>query len=106
MWPGKAEPTQCLISDLRQTPEMAEEAREHLSPHSFHIFHSKNLGARFTQQINFIADLEDLVPNFYGEIGANISAWQRRAPKLKDDRSSAEDVTTKAISEDAQDYDS
>lgn len=105
MWPGKAEPTQYLISDLRATPEIAEEAREHLAPHSFHVFQSKNLGGRFTQQVNFITDLESIVPTFYGEVGSNISAWQRRAPKIKEDRLSADEVSMKAISEDAQDYD-
>jgi hypothetical protein len=105
LWPGKAEPTQNLVSDLRNNPELAEAEKGHLAPHSFHIFRSKMLGARFTQQTNFIVDLETLVPSFYGEIGANLSAWQRRAPKIKEDRLSANDVTTKGMSEDAQDYD-
>lgn len=104
-WPGKAEATQYLVSDLKENPELAEAEKSHLSPHSFHIFRSKRLGGRFTQQTNFIVDLEVLVPSFYGEIGANLSAWQRRAPKIKEDRSSAEDVSTKGISEDAQDFD-
>jgi hypothetical protein len=105
MWPGKVEPTQHLVSDLKETPELAEAERGHLAPHSFHIFRSKGLGPRFTQQTNFIVDLETFVPSFYGEIGANLSAWQRRAPKIKDDRSLASDVTTKSLSEDAQEYD-
>ncbi|MFY0690754.1 MAG: hypothetical protein JXR14_02390 [Paracoccaceae bacterium] len=105
MWPGKAEPTQHLISDLREDPSIAEYERGHLSPHSFHLFRSKRFGARFTQLGNFITDLEEMVPAFYGEVGANLSAWQKRAPRIKEDRSSAEDVSTKAISEDAQDYD-
>ncbi len=104
LWPGKADPTQYLVSDLRETPELAETERGHLSPHSFFLFRSKVLGARFAQQMNFIVDLESLVPSFYGEIGAGLSAWQRRAPKIKEDRSSAVDVSTKAISEDAQEY--
>jgi hypothetical protein len=105
MWPGKVEPTQHLVSDLKETPELAEAERGHLAPHSFHIFRSKGLGPRFTQQTNFIVDLETFVLSFYGKIGANLSAWQRRAPKIKDDRSLASDVTTKSLSEDAQEYD-
>ena len=105
LWPGKSEPTQHLVSDLKENPELAENERGHLSPHSFYIFRSKRLGGRFTQQTNFIVDIETLVPSFYGEIGANLSAWQRRAPKIKEDRSTADDVTTRGISEDAQEYD-
>jgi len=104
MWPGKAEPTQHLVSDLRENPDIAAVGKTHISPHSFHIFRSKRLGARFTQQTNFITDLEALVPSFYGDIGSNLTAWQKSAPKIKEDRSSAEDVSTEAISEDAQDY--
>lgn len=105
LWPGKAEPTQHLVADLRKKPDLAAEAKNHLSPHSFHVFRSKRLGARFTQQSNFIVDLEELVPTFYGDVGSNLTAWQKHAPKIKEDRSSAEDVSTTAISEDAQDYD-
>ena len=105
MWPGKAEPTQYLVSELKERPELAEAEKSHLSPHSFHIFCSKRLGARFTQQTNFIVDIEAIIPKFYGEVGAELAAWQKRAPKIKEDRASAEDVSTKGISEDAQEYD-
>lgn len=105
MWPGKAEPTQHLVSELKERPELAEAERSHLSPHSFHIFCSKRLGARFTQQTNFIVDIEAIIPKFYGEVGAELAAWQKRAPKIKEDRASAEDVSTRGISEDAQEFD-
>lgn len=104
MWPGKAEPSQHLIAELRENPDIMTEGKSHLTPHSFHVFRSKRLGARFTQQTNFIIDLEELVPAFYGDIGANLTSWQKRAPKIREDRSSADDVSTEAISEDAQDY--
>lgn len=103
-WPGKNEPTQFLVSELRGDPDKPSEGKEHLAPHSFHVFHSKRLGGRFTQQANFIADLEEIVPAFYREVGSNLVAWKKSAPKIRGDRSSAEDVSTDAIAEDAQDY--
>ncbi len=105
LWPGKSEPTQYLVTDLREDPDIANAHRDHLSPRSFHIFRSKRLGARFTQQTNFIVDLEALIPAFYGQIGANLTAWKKQAPKISKDRSSAEDVSTDAISEEAMEYD-
>jgi hypothetical protein len=105
MWPGKSEPTQHLVSDLKANPDVAAEGKEQLSPHSFFVFRSKQMGARFAQQVNFIIDLEEAVPAYYRDVGANLSAWQKRAPRIKEDRSTAEDVTTEAISEDAQNYD-
>lgn len=103
-WPGKAEPTQHLVSELRENPDLASEMRSHLTPHSFHIYRSKRFGARFTQQVNFIVDLEVLIPSFYREVGSVLNAWQRPAPKIKKDRASAEDVTTEALSDDAKDF--
>lgn len=105
MWPGKSEPTQHLVSDLKANPDVAAEGKDQLSPHSFFVFRSKQMGARFAQQVNFIIDLEEAVPTYYRDVGANLSAWQKRAPRIKEDRSTAEDVTTEAISEDAQNYD-
>ncbi len=105
MWPGKSEPTQHLVSDLKANPDVAAEGKDQLSPHSFFVFRSKQMGARFAQQVNFIIDLEEAVPAYYRDVGANLSAWQKRAPRIKEDRATAEDVTTEAISEDAQNYD-
>lgn len=104
MWPGKAEPTQHPVSDLRDNPDLASESKEHLSPHSFQVFHSVRLGARFTQQSNFIADLEEIIPAFYRDVGSRLIAWQKAAPKIKKDKSTADDVSTEAIAEDAREY--
>jgi hypothetical protein len=104
LWPGKAEPSTCLISDLRENPDAISEGKEHLSPHSFHVFRSKRLGARFTQQSNFISDLEEIVPSFYHDVGAGLAAWKKKAPRIKEDRLSADDVTPEAIADDARDF--
>ena len=105
LWPGKNEPTQHTLAELRQNVELAGEGKEHLAPHSFHLFTSKRLGGRFTQQVNFIVDLEQCVPDFYRDFGSSLVAWKKAAPKIKDDRPTARDVTTEALAEEAQDYD-
>lgn len=104
LWPGKSEPTQHLVSGLKADPDLAAEGKDALSPHSFFLFRSKHLGSQFAQQVNFIVDLEELVPAYYRDVGAHLSAWQKKAPRIKEDRATAEDVTTDAISEDAQNY--
>lgn len=83
LWPGKSEPTQHLVSELRETPEICDEGKQHLVAHGFHVFISRRLGGRFTQQLNFIADLETIVPDFYGRVGADLKAWQRPAPRIR-----------------------
>ena len=44
------------------------------------------------------------MPAFYRSVGSDLTAWMRPAPKIRDDRVSADDVTTEAISEDAEDF--
>ena len=85
IWPGTSTPTQHLVSDLRNNIEIVNECKEHLVTTSLHLFESKNLGGRFSQQSNFIADLEQIVPAFYGAYGANLAVWKKPAPKLKSD---------------------
>lgn len=100
-WPGTSEPTQFPLLQLLQDPGVINEGKERLATHSFHIFLSKRTGARFTQQTNFIVDLETYVPDFYDRIGSKLSAWKKPAPKIKPDRPLADDVTPKAISEES-----
>lgn len=104
LWPGTSEPTQYPVSDLRENPDLASSGKEHLAPHGFHIFLSEQLGGKFTQQINFISELERIVPKFYGETGANLAAWVRKAPQIKSERSSGQDVSPSGLAEDAEDF--
>ncbi|MEM9843424.1 MAG: hypothetical protein AAF965_01375 [Pseudomonadota bacterium] len=104
LWPGTSEPTQYPLADLRVNPDLAAEGKEHLVAHGFYIFLSEKLGAKFAQQTNFISELERIVPEFYGETGSSLSAWVRKAPKIKPERSSGQDVSPSGIAEDAEDF--
>ena len=104
LWPGTSEPTQFLVSDLREDIDIAIRGKDHLTTNAFHVFISKQIGARFVQQANFILDLEQIVPEFYGAIGSNLTAWKKSAPRIKDDRASADDVSTSAISNEADGF--
>lgn len=105
LWPGKSEPTQYLVADLRENPDLCNEGKEHLTTHGFQVFVSDRLGTKFTQQSNFISELERIVPDFYREVGSNLTAWQKKAPKVKPHRPSGEDVSTESIAEDAEEFD-
>ncbi|MEL6202328.1 MAG: hypothetical protein AAFR39_08210, partial [Pseudomonadota bacterium] len=104
LWPGTSEPTQYPAADLRIDPDLAAAGKEHLTPHGFHIFLSERLGGKFAQQTNFVAELERIVPKFYGETGARLVAWVKKAPQVKSDRTSDKDVSPMALSEDAEDF--
>lgn len=104
LWPGASEATQYSVEDLRVDPELAAGGKEHLTPHGFYVFLSERLGAKFTQQTNFVSELERIVPKFYGETGAQLAAWVKRAPQVKSDRTRGQDVSPSALSEDAEEF--
>jgi hypothetical protein len=103
-WPGASEATQFSLFELREDADVINEGKDHLAVHSFHVFMSIRAGARFTQQTNFIVDLEKYVPEFYDKVGSKLSVWKKPAPQIKSDRASASDVTTDAISEESDTF--
>lgn len=105
LWPGASEATQHLVSDLKENVAICDEGKQHLVARGFHIFLSKRLGGRFAQQINFISDIEEYVPMFYGEVGAILSNWKKPAPAIKSDRPKASDVSPESIADDAEAFD-
>ncbi|MCY3879348.1 MAG: hypothetical protein OXF74_09240 [Rhodobacteraceae bacterium] len=103
-WRRRSASTQHSVSDLRDDSGIVDDGTTHLEARSFHLFESKRLGARFTQQSNFIADLEQVVPSFYGRYGAGLIAWQRPAPTIKGDKTGSSDVSPESISEEADSF--
>lgn len=101
-WPGRSEDTQFTFSELSQDPAICEIGKEGLQVSSFFVFNAKRLGGRFIQQSNFISDLEEVVPEFYREIGQGLREWRAAAPKIKKSRETAEDVSVEALEEDAE----
>lgn len=101
-WPGRSENTQFSHSKLKESPEIIEEGKAGLQVSSFHVFLSKRLGPRFTQQANFINDLEEVVPQFYREIGQDLVAWRRAAARIKPEKDDTEDVSVASISQEAE----
>ncbi len=104
LWPGTSEDTQFSVVDLRESIEIVNEGKEHLTVHGFHVFNSKRIGSRFTQQSNFIVDLENIVPIFYGTVGSNLTAWKKSAPKIQPEKTAADDVSPEAISGEAASF--
>jgi len=104
LWPGASEPSQHLVSDLRLDVGICEEGKQHLVARGFHVFLSKRMGARFTQQTNFISDIEEYVPKFYGDVGALLDNWKKPAPRIKLEKPTAEDVSTESIADSAESF--
>lgn len=101
-WPGRSEDTQFPYHKLIEDSSIVEENKPGMQVHSFFVYFSKNLGSKFTQQTNFISELEKVVPDFYREVGQNISSWRKSAPKIRSDKATAEDVSVQDISDDPE----
>ncbi len=102
-WPGRSEATQFPLQDLIEDPGICEQEKSGLQVLSFHLYIARRLGAKFTQQVNFIKELEEVVPLYYREIGQNLSEWRRPAPKIKPNRDVASDVSPEGLAEEAGD---
>lgn len=101
-WPGRSDSTQFSVTELLADPSLCEKDKEGLQVLSFHVFMARRLGAKFTQQTNFIKELEDAVPFFYKEVGQNLAEWRKPAPRIKPDRASSSDVSVAALQDEAE----
>lgn len=97
-WPSRSLSSQYSYSDLLRDPGIVEEGNSGKQVHSFDVFLARRFGSRFPQQVNFITDLENLVPEFYHNVGQNLEVWRERAPKIKEDKEVAKEVSVEAIS--------
>ena len=100
-WPGSSAPTSHAISDLIENPDLISLGKERLIVSSFMVFGSYHLGKRFIQQSSFISDLESKVPNFYAEVGENLSQWIKKAPKIVE---VVDNVDVEAIAREAEGF--
>lgn len=94
--------TQHALSELRENVDLAARAHADRVPSALEVCRVRLPQGRFSQVRNFVSDLEDLVAGFYSDIGQNLKAWQKPAPKTRSDRRSPEDVSPSAIREDAE----
>ncbi|WP_417415560.1 hypothetical protein [Hoeflea sp.] len=99
-WPGRGPFTQHPLALLREAPEEAEANGKVAT--SFEVVYARDLGSRFTQRRNFIADLEHTIPEFYEQIGQHLKAWQPQAPKVRPEKAEPDDVSTKALHDEAE----
>lgn len=100
-WPGRGTHTQHALTDLQVDPDIAVRERPSVNVHAFEVCLVRRTGKRFAQSKNFITDIEELVPDFY-EIAQNLKAWQRSAPRMREDRSEPTDVTPNAMYRDSE----
>jgi len=103
-WPGRGPHTQHTLAALRNDVSIADQGREKIQVSAIEICLVRELGGRFAQSKNFIKDLEAAVPDFYESVMQYLKAWQPPAPRMREGRSDASDVTPAAIGADVDDH--
>jgi hypothetical protein len=101
-WPGRSAYTQKPLALLKEFPDQAADARAELVVYAFDVFLVRDIGSRFAQRKNFIAELEAAVPQFYDNIGQHLKAWQPSAPRLPEAKAEPSSVNTEALRDAAE----
>ncbi|MBL4645291.1 MAG: hypothetical protein JKY99_02400 [Rhizobiales bacterium] len=101
-WPGKLAATLHRYNKVMADIGVVEKDRTDKQLLSFKVFYSRSTEKRFSQQTNFIEDLEKIVPDFYREIGQNLRAWSKPAPKIPPNKTNADDVDVASIAENSE----
>ncbi len=96
-WPGRSSATQFSLAALRENPELATKDHDGMVVLSFEVVLVRDLGSKFTQRKNFVAELVRSVSDFYSNVGANLTNWQAKPPKISTDKLEPESVSTEAM---------
>jgi hypothetical protein len=102
MWPGKASHTQYKLAELVGSPELASTGRDGTNLLSMEVVLVKDLGARFAQRKNFVAELLKAVPEFYDKAAENLTAWHARPLKLSEAKAEPASVSTESLREELE----
>lgn len=86
LWPGRSSATLFPLADLRARPEIASNDKDGMAVSSFELLLVKDLGGKFTQRKNFVTELVSGASDFHVSIGANLTNWQAKPPKISDER--------------------
>ncbi|MCY4642820.1 MAG: hypothetical protein OXC41_09045 [Gammaproteobacteria bacterium] len=79
---GRRGTTQATMSEIREDATCLEIGSQGALPSGFELIMIRSLGGRFTGRRTFIEDLENLVPEFYDQIGQNLRPWTPPPPSI------------------------
>lgn len=82
-WPSRTKDTSKTLAELREKPECIQCENPKLAPASFHISQQKDLAGRFSGSRTFLEGLNNVVEEFYKNIGEHLKSPRPSAPKFK-----------------------
>ena len=97
-WRGRGGSTQASLSEIKVDSKCLESGRPGATPTSFEVVIIRDSTGRFSGRRTFIEDLENLIPEFYDQIGQNLRPWAPPPPSI-DKRDPIQDTDTGEASE-------
>ena len=83
LWSGRLNDTQSSLNEVRDDLSCLSHDKSGVAPTGFEISKTRDLGARFSSRKKILREVESLIPEFYEEIGQNLTPWQAAPPPIK-----------------------
>ncbi len=81
-WPGRALPTQAPLSEIKLDSKCLENESPGMVPTGFEVVTIRDIAGRFSGRRTFIEDLENMIPEFYDEVGQHLRPWAPPPPSI------------------------
>ena len=92
-WPGRAITTQAPLSEVKVDSKCLENESPGMAPTGFEVIMIRDIAGRFSGRRTFIEDLENMIPEFYEEVGQHLRPWAPPPPSIdKEDPIEEDDV--------------
>ena len=81
-WPGRAITTQASLSEVNLDSKCLENESPGMAPTGFEVIMIRDVAGRFSGRRTFIEDLENMIPEFYEEVGQHLRPWAPPPPSI------------------------
>ena len=81
-WPGRAIATQAPLTEVKVDSKCLENESPGMAPTGFEVIMIRDIGGRFSGRRTFIEDLENMIPEFYEEVGQHLRPWAPPPPSI------------------------
>ena len=81
-WPGRAITTQAPLSEVKVDSKCLENESPGMAPTGFEVIMIRDIAGRFSGRRTFIEDLENMIPEFYEEVGQYLRPWAPPPPSI------------------------
>ena len=89
------------LTEMRQAQDGNAQALRELERQMLQheVVMAKDLGSKFTQRKNFVSELVSGASDFHANVGANLTNWQAKPPKISDGKAEPHSVSADALRE-------